>query len=175
MEGGNVRPIRHTTLAALTLTALAVGVLTASPAGAVSPEIDRFTFSDVIDFPTGTICDFNLRFAPDFSIIAATYFDQQGDVVRVVDHVNGTDINTNLDTGLTLPTDKDHFTTTFDAQTETIAYRGLNLHVRAPNGKLAILAGRMTFDANTGELLSITPHMGGGFPVICRLLGGNPA
>ncbi|SRR6266511_1931794 len=159
----------------LALVALGGGALTASPARAVPPERDRFTFNDTFEIPAGEICDFDLRFTFDFRITEVRYFDQEGNLLRVVDHINGSDTDTNLNTGATLTND-DHFITTFDAQTETIAYRGLNLHIRTPDGKLiAVLAGRMTFDATTGDLLSVTPHMGGGLPVTCRLLGGNPA
>jgi hypothetical protein len=170
-----LRPARLILAAAVVPVAALVAVLLpALPAGAVQPEINRFACCDTFVSQPGEICDFPLQSASDFAIIDVTYFNQQGEPVRHVDHVTGTDTETNLATGATITGD-DAFIVTLDVQSDTVAYRGLNAHYRTADGKTVILAGRMTFNASTGELLSVTPHMGGGYPLICKLLGGNPA
>jgi hypothetical protein len=171
-----LRPLRYVLALSLTLGALCAGVFIASSAVAVPPEHDQFTFtfSDVL--PAGTVCDFDLSVSIPFSITETVFFDQQGNPVRIVDQVFVVgDTYTNLATGATITAEVSHITQTLYPQTGEFVYRGLNLLVRAPDGRLVTLAGRLTFNTITGVPGRVTPHMGSGLRAICGLLGGNPA
>jgi hypothetical protein len=154
------------------MMAVSGSVLMASPAAAVPPEKNPIEFAFSFVSPAGEICDFDLQVDLSFSGLEIAYFDQDGNLVRVFDELNVFFLGTNVATGESVSSDF-HLNETFDPQIEQIAERGLWDQIRDESGRvIAVIAGRMVFDANTGEVISITPNVEPGFPIVCEVLGG---
>lgn len=146
--------------------------LGATAASAAQPtHILKQTFSDTFSAPAGELCDFN--FSQSFMIVdTGVFFDDGSFVISETADVT----NTNVDTGYTL-TEVVHYALKLDASDSRIKQAGLIVHLRDASGKLvAVQAGQLVFDTETGELLKVTPAVNPDFAgVICPLLGGQPA
>jgi hypothetical protein len=145
---------------------------TATAASAAQPtHILKQTFSDTFSAPAGELCDFN--FSQSFTIVdTGVFFDDESFVLSETAYVT----NTNVDTGYAL-TEVVHYTLQLDASDARIKQAGLIVHLRDASGKLvAVQAGQLVFDTETGELLKVTPAVNPDFAgVICPALGGQPA
>jgi hypothetical protein len=149
-----------------------LGVLTpvagSTAAWADGPQHVKFTFTDDMTFPAGTVCDFDSRHIVAGSDNAVIFPD------RTIEHIDANVTHVNLATGFTL-TETDHFTvvTAADGQNKQV---GIFWHLRNADGKIVVVqAGQMVFSA-TGEVLKFTPNTNPDFAaVICPALGGHPA
>lgn len=82
----------------------------------------------------------------------------------------------NLRTGYTLH-ERDRTSFILSAKKGTAKNVGVFWHLRTPTGKLVVVqAGQLSFNADTGELIKVTPNLNPDFAaVICPALGGSPA
>jgi hypothetical protein len=158
--------------AAIISFGLLIVALSASAASAAKPtHILKETFSDSFSAPAGTLCNFN--FSQSFMIVdTGVFFDDESFVLSETAHVT----NTNVDSGYTLA-EVVHYTLQFRASGARIKQAGLIVHLRDPSGKLvAVQAGQLVIDTETGELLKVTPAVNPDFAgLICPALGGRPA
>ncbi|HSG18098.1 MAG TPA: hypothetical protein VLE70_17515 [Anaerolineae bacterium] len=99
---------RHLYLSPIFLLALIVMVMVATPVAAVEPVTATFQFADVIEGYVPA-CDLNLRWDISGTVDRTFFFDQDGNVVRILDHVQEDNTITNLDTGESLREGPDHF------------------------------------------------------------------
>src|SRR5262249_10096423 len=134
---------------------------------------DKFSFSGENDFPAGTVCDFNSN--DTFTVVVTvTNPPNGGSTVVISQNV----IHNNLDTGYSL-TEVDPYTIENPPGLSTVINAGIYWHLRDASGhNVLVRAGRLTFDANTGQVISYTPNSAGDqtfAQVICPALGGNPA
>jgi hypothetical protein len=154
------------------MMAVSGSVMRASPAGAVPPDREPFEFTASFVLPAGSPCSFDLGLEFDVSGLEIAYFDGDGNLIRVFDANSGVLVATNLATGDSVSSDF-RYNQTFDPQTEDVVERGLIDQFRDSDGRvIEVHAGLMVLDANTGDIISVTPHTGPGFPVICDALGG---
>jgi len=151
---------------------LLIVALEATAASAARPtHILKQTFSDSFSAPAGTLCDFN--FSQSFTIVdTGVFFDDDSFVLSETAYVT----NTNVDTGYTL-TEVVHNTLHLDTSKGTFKQAGLFVQLRDASGKLVVVqAGQLLRDAETGELLKVTPAVNPDFAgLICPALGGQPA
>ena len=158
------------------VAAVSVGLLIlgfgATAASAARPaHILKQTFSDSFTAPAGQLCDF--EFSQSFTIVdTGTFFDNESFVLSETAYVT----NTNVDTGYTL-TEVVHNTLHLDTSKGSFKQAGLFVHLRDASGKLvAVQAGQLVFDAETFDLLKVTPAVNPDFAgFICPALGGHPA
>jgi hypothetical protein len=152
-------------LLALTLGALAIGVLV-PVAAAAAPERFTDSFEDTFVVPAGELCDFEYSQAFSGTDVVTIFEDR----VQVQETL--TVAHTNVDTGYTL-TENDRLFFTFGVGSEKDV--GLFWHLRDPSGKMVVVqAGQIRFDES--GLVSVTPNLNPDFAaVICPALGGNPA
>lgn len=131
------------------LATLAVGVVLAStlaiaPAAAVPPVTQTFDFADSIE-GLADDCGLNLRWDISGSVDRTLFFDRDGDVVRIIDHVREANTITNLDTGETLQEGPDSFQQLIDFNedgTVTLTIAGLSVLVNQGTGEV-VDAGRV--------------------------------
>ena len=159
-------------LALIVTFGLLVVALGATAASAARPtHVNKQTFSDSFSAPAGQLCDFN--FSQSFTIVdTGTFFDDGSFVLSETAYVT----NTNVDTGYTL-TEVVHNTLHLDTTKGSFKQAGLFVHLRDSSGKLvAVQAGQLVFDAETFDLLKVTPAVNPDFAgFICPALGGHPA
>lgn len=152
--------------------ALLFVALGGTAASAARPtHVLKQAFSDTFSAPAGELCDFN--FSQSFTVVdTGVFFDDGRFVISETADVT----NTNVDTGYTL-TEVVHYALKLDASDARIKQAGLIVHLRDASGKLvAVQAGQLVFDSETGELLKVTPAVNPDFAgVICPALGGQPA
>lgn len=96
---------RVLTLAAASMLAWSLGI---GPAGAVPPVTVSLEFSDTI---AGFVpeCGLNLQWDISGTVDRTSFFDQDGNLVRIQDRVREDNTITNLDTGETLREGPDSF------------------------------------------------------------------
>ncbi len=121
-----------------------VGVVGVGPAGAVPPSTATFQFSDTV---AGFVpeCGINLQWDISGTVHRTTFFDRDGNVVRIQDLVQEDNLITNLDTGETLREGPDTFTQRilFNPDgTVTIQINGLSVLVNQGDGTV-VDAGRV--------------------------------
>jgi hypothetical protein len=153
------------------LAALAVG---ATVAAAAAPTHEKVSFAGTDLISAGELCDFD--YAGPFRVeINSIIFGNPDDPSKVIDHITLFKTHTNLDTNFSL-TEVDHFTSVFNAGTDTVKQVGIFWHLRDASGKLVVVQAQIVFDASTGDVLKVTPNFNPDFAaVICPALGGNPA
>jgi hypothetical protein len=158
-------------LALISCLVLSTLALSAPAAWADEPTHGQLSFSGTFSAPAGQLCDFaySNSFTIDDNFLV---FDE----TKSLDHLTEYVTHTNLDTGYTL-TEVDHVTFSFDLRQSSFKQIGLAFHLRDATGKLVLVqAGQILFDADTGELLKVTPNVSPDFAaVICPALGGQPA
>jgi hypothetical protein len=119
---------RALVLAAVVAAALAV------PAGAVPPVHATIDPPVRIVQDQGQACGFPVRWTIDLVVDETRYFDQDGRLVRIRQHLKEDNTITNLATGLTLREGPDSFTQQLrfgeTGALETIAISGLAANVR---------------------------------------------
>jgi len=167
-------------LTAITIAALALGALAAPVLAAEQPVVHevRVPFSGAFDVPAGYLCDFNYQQTYSGLDTFTVFYDATtgGYTVQVLEQ--GTDTNTNLDTGASL-TESISYHYTFYADGGWMQ-AGVVWQLRAPDGQLVVMhAGQIVFSFD-GTVTSFTPNAPPTDPatfaaVICPALGGNPA
>jgi hypothetical protein len=158
-------------LAAITLA------LGSAPASATTPEhVMRVVGPESADFPAGTICDFTYRQDVSYTQNVTRFFDDDGNLIGVIDEVDITVLHTNVDTGYSL-TEEDHYAAHVDLVTGIDHLTGQSWHLRDASGRLVLSgAGLIIDDIFTQGQFTQTPHAFADFPAtICPLLGGAPA
>ena len=158
------------------LCGLAVALALAMTAGTASADPafhNRFSFPGEMDFPAGTLCDFNSN--ETFTVVVDFTATSNGASTTVITE---SITHNNLDTGYSL-TEVDHFTVESRPGSSTVIQAGIFWHLRDASGNnVLVRAGEATFDASTGQLISFTPNSAQEqtfAQVICPALGGSPA
>jgi hypothetical protein len=147
--------------------------MTAGSASAGSTVHNRFSFSGEMDFPAGTLCDFNSN--ETFTVVGNfTGVPNGGSTTVLTESIT----HNNLDTGYSL-TEVDHFTIESPPGSSTVMQAGIFWHLRdASAHNVLVKAGQAIFDASSGQLISFTPNSAQDqafAQVICPALGGDPA
>lgn len=162
----------------LVLATLAGCLVVAAPsAGAqqVTHVKDSFTYS--VFLPAGTFCTNGVHNSGTVYENISIYGDPDNPA-RVLNHQLQDNFWTNAATGQTL-TDTDHFTFNFNAAAGTFSFRGLGFHIKNAQAKgrtIAVGAGLLVFDANTGAVIRFTPHaVPDAAAFMCPLLDTSPA
>lgn len=159
-------------LAVIISFGLLIVALGATAALAARPtHVLKDTFSDSFSAKAGTLCDFN--FSQSFTLVdTGVFFDDGSFVISETAYVT----NTNDDTHFSL-TEVVHNTLHLDTSKGRFTQAGLFVQLRDPSGKLVVVqAGQLVRDAETGELIKVTPAVNPDFAgVICPALGGQPA
>jgi hypothetical protein len=155
--------------------ALLVAASMAGAANAARPHHFKGTFSDSFVSPAGERCDFDqqISFTLKFNDIV---FGDLDDPSKVISHVTADVSHTNLETRYTL-TEVDTTVQILDFEEGVGMTMGIIWKLRTPEGKLVFVqVGRVTYTLE-GEVLTITPHLlpEDVSPIVCGLLGGNPA
>jgi hypothetical protein len=156
-----------------------LGCLGASTAPASAGQVthikDSFTYDNVL--PAGTFCDVAIE-SSGTVFENMVVFGDPNNPNRVNNHQKQFNLWKNLSTGKTL-TDTDRFTVFFNMKKGTFSFRGSTFHIKNADGtgpSIAVGAGLITFDANTGAIIKVTPHSVPDIAAfMCPLLGANPA
>ena len=128
----------------LTMAVLLTSGLFVGPAAAVPPMTVTLEFADTIE---GFVpeCGLNLRWDISGTVDRTLFLDQDGNVVRILDHVREDNTITNVDTGETLSEGPDSFiqSITFnDDGTVTLLIAGLSVLVNQGENQV-VDAGRV--------------------------------
>ena len=118
-------------LATLTAVTLLASSLLMGTAAAVPPVTQTFEFADTIE-GFAESCGVNLRWEISGTVERTFFFDQDGNVVRILDKVREDNTITNLDTGESLLEGPDSFIqiiTFNDDGTVTLEINGLSVLV----------------------------------------------
>jgi hypothetical protein len=157
------------------LSGMAVALALAMTAGSASANgafHNRFSFPGEMDFPAGTLCDFNSN--ETFTVVVDFTATSNGASTTVLTE---SITHNNLDTGYSL-SEVDHFTIESPPGSSTVIQAGIFWHLRDASGNnVLVRAGEATFDASTGQLIS-TPNSAQEqtfAQVICPALGGSLA
>jgi hypothetical protein len=161
--------LRRAAVLAGLATAGLVGVNTPF-AFAATPTFQQFqgSFTDV-DTQT---CGFPITIDQNFAVDVQFFYDQQGDLIRSLAHIQlrGTDSAN----GVSLPDTAD-YTHTFDFTTGINGDLGVTTHVIIPDGGTALIdAGRVLSD-DQGNLLFVAgkhPAISGDVSAYCAALAG---
>jgi hypothetical protein len=146
------------------LTLVAAGVF-AAPAPAVEPTRQTITQHNVVQ-DNGEACGFPVRWTIDLTVERTRYFDADGTLVRIIDHVREENTVENLATGKVLREGPDAFqqVITFDGGV-SVAINGLALNLQ---GEQLKDVGRVVIE-NQLIVFSAGPH-----PAREVLDGGRP-
>jgi hypothetical protein len=137
-----------------------IGILTlafVATAGAIPPETE--TFHEEGSFVDSELCPFDVNVTFEVDARITIFYDSAGEPIRVVESV--TFIGT-LSSGGKSVVDNDNFVIVHDLREGTDVYLGTVFNINVPGAGIAILdAGRVVFDAETGEILfEGGPHQG---------------
>lgn len=128
----------------LIIATLVASSTMAGTAVAVAPVTQSFPFADVIEgFVEG--CELNLRWSISGTVERKFFFDQDGNVVRIIDLVQEDNLITNLDTGEELREGPDTFVQIIDFNddgTVTLQINGLSVLVNGGDSTV-VDAGRV--------------------------------
>jgi hypothetical protein len=152
----------------------------AVPASAVPPTTSTTTQQSVLTNPTA--CgSYGVEWRINLTAETKRYFDRQGRLTQIIQHITEDNTVTNTVTGLTLREGPDDFvqTTTFDPETGRrvlIYIRGVSAIVRRGD-EVLVDKGKIWIDGQTGRIIdSIGPHplrelLDGSFNVALALPG----
>jgi hypothetical protein len=152
----------------------------AVPASAVPPTTSTTTQQSVLTNPTA--CgSYGVEWRINLTAETKRYFDRQGRLTQIIQHLTEDNTVTNTVTGLTLREGPDDFvqTTTFDPETGRrvlIYIRGVSAIVRRGD-EVLVDKGKIWIDGQTGRIIdSIGPHplrelLDGSFNVALALPG----
>lgn len=148
------------------LLALAVCAALAAPAAAVPPTRQTIVQHNVVQ-DQGQACGFPVRWTIDLTVERTRYFDQEGNLVRIIDHVREDNTVENLTTGMVLREGPDAFqqVITFEGGVVSVAINGLALNLQ---GEQLKDVGRVVIE-NAVIVFSAGPH-----PAREVLNGGRP-
>src|SRR6266700_1083751 len=126
--------------AAIAVAALSASIVAPGTASAMEPTVTQFTVQGSGTIDCGTFSD---NFVDYFSITETTFYDEQGNVTKVVDQVIHTSDDVNSVTGFTLH-EHGHATLTFYPATGEFIVDGLALVMTRPGyGIVVIEVGRI--------------------------------
>jgi hypothetical protein len=152
----------------------------AVPASAVPPTTSTTTQQSVLTNPTA--CgSYGVEWRINLTAETKRYFDRQGRLTQIIQHLTEDNTVTNTVTGLTLREGPDDFvqTTTFDPETGRrvlIYIRGVSAIVRRGD-EVLVDKGKIWIDGQTGRIIdAIGPHplrelLDGSFNVALALPG----
>lgn len=148
------------------LLALAVCAALAAPAAAVPPTRQTIVQHNVVE-DQGQACGFPVRWTIDLTVERTRYFDQEGNLVRIIDHVREDNTVENLASGKVLREGPDAFqqVITFEGGVVSVAINGLALNLQ---GEQLKDVGRVVIE-NAVIVFSAGPH-----PAREVLNGGRP-
>ncbi len=162
------RPLRFLVLPVL--LAVTWALLAPAPAGAASPERERFHDRVSIVFAAGELCAFPARLREDARGVISRFFDQQGNLVRERVHVSFQGVFSH---GTKFLSERETLNITFDFSTDTVRVVGLNWHVKLPSGRTVVIdAGRLVFDHEGDLVFKAGRHdvEDEGLGIICQFL-----
>ena len=128
----------------LIVAVLVASSMTAGTAVAGAPITQSFQFADVVE-GVAEGCELPLRWEINGTVERKFFFDQDGNVVRIVDLVQEDNVITNLDTGEELREGPDTFVQIIDFNddgTVTLQINGLSVLVNGGDGTV-VDAGRV--------------------------------
>jgi hypothetical protein len=125
----------------VTLTALAISVLWASPAGAMAPQRHTFSFHET--YVDDTTCGFRITVHQLQTLTETDFFDRQGNIVRGRFHV--VIFGTDTAKGVTLQDDSRHDSFIEDG---TVTDTGLIFVVKLGTRVVTRGAGKIVFDVH---------------------------
>jgi hypothetical protein len=148
----------------------------AGTASAATPEhLKQSVVAPAADVPPGTVCDFEFHQESSYTQNLTRFFDSDGSLVRVEDHVDITVLRRNLDTGYTL-VEEDHYAAYVDLASGIARTTGQSWALRDTSGRLVLTgAGLLSSDLPTGALITQTPNVKDSRQIFCAALGGNAA
>jgi hypothetical protein len=148
------------------LLALAVCAALAAPAAAVPPTRQTIVQHNVVE-DQGQACGFPVPWTIDLTVERTRYFDQDGVLVKIIDHVREDNTVENLTTGKVLREGPDAFqqVITFEGGVVSVAINGLALNLQ---GEQLKDVGRIVIE-NAVIVFSAGPH-----PAREALAGGQP-
>jgi hypothetical protein len=128
------------------MMAFAGNVVSAWPAGATPPESQSFQSS--FSYVDHSSCSAPIHVSEYVQERVTRFFDQQGNTVRVNDHLTSQGTWTNRASGESL-IERETWNVPFDPATETLRVLGLNWHFKLPSGRTVVIdAGKLVFDAD---------------------------
>jgi hypothetical protein len=136
------------------LTLVAAGAL-AAPAAAVPPTRQTIVQHTVVE-DRGQACGFPVRWTIDLTVERTRFFDDAGNLVRIIDQVREDNTVENLATGTVLREGPDSFQQmiSFEGGTPVVAINGLALNLQ---GEQLKDVGRVVIE-NQLILFSAGPH-----------------
>jgi hypothetical protein len=154
------------------LLALALCGALAAPAAAVPPTRQTIVQHNVVE-DQGQACGFPVRWTIDLTVERTRYFDSEGNLVRIIDHVREDNTVENLATGKVLREGPDAFqqVITFEGGIVSVAINGLALNL---TGEQLKDVGRVVIE-NALIVFSAGPHpareaIDGGQPITAALV-----
>src|SRR6266540_555577 len=165
-EGANMR--QFTVLLGLIGT---LALALAATAGATPPTTE--TFHDEGSMIDTELCGFAINASFEVDDRITTFYDSAGDPIRVVERVTFLGTLTNGDKSVV---DNDNWVVVHDLVGGTDIFLGTVFNINVPGEGIVVLdAGRVIFDAETGEILfEGGPHQAlhgeGDFEAICDYL-----
>ncbi len=141
-------------IAAIAVAAWAASMLTPAAASATAPTTIQFTDQGSGTIDCGTFSD---NFVDYFTITETTFYDEQGNVTRVVDQVVHTSDDVNSVTGFTLH-EHGHATLTFNPATGQFTIDGSLLVMTRPGYGIVVIA--------VGRIVVITLRSENGAPAV---------
>ena len=147
------RRVRHAVAAGAAAGFLVGGL--AAPANATPPERFTETAGDDYTFEDECAPGVDLVGAFEETIDGTVFFDRDGDVVRIVEHISYRGTATRSDTGHTL-TDRADYTLVFDPVEGTATLTGKNYNITYPaTGPVFQDVGRRIFNLEPFDVLFV--------------------
>jgi hypothetical protein len=147
-----------------------VGLLTlvfAAPAAATEPTRQTISQHNVVE-DQGEACGFRVRWTIDLTVERVRYFDNDGNLVRIIDHVREDNTVENLDSGKLLREGPDAFQqviTVEGGRVTSVAINGVALNL---SGEQVMDVGRVVLEGGL-IVFSAGPH-----PAREAIEGGQP-
>jgi hypothetical protein len=155
-----------------TLLVLAACAVLAAPAAAVPPTRQAIVQHNVVE-DQGQACGFPVRWTLDLEVERTRFFDSEGNLVKIIDHVREHNTVENLATGSVLREGPDAFqqVITFDGGVVSVAINGLALNLTAEQlkdvGRVVLENGVIVFSAGPHPAREVTD---GGQPITAALV-----
>jgi hypothetical protein len=148
--------MRRTRLMLVTLLVSAMAVGLVSPAAADEPE--KITFSVEITQTDNTSCDFPFLEEFEGRISITTFFDSEGNPIRVHLHLPFDGTLTNPATGTSVSATQDLIVVE-DLEVGTTTFVGVRFRVNFPGlGHVLLDVGKVVFDADGNVIFEAGPH-----------------
>jgi hypothetical protein len=160
----------------LAVAAVVLGVGAGSASAAAPVHVKQIVGPIAFDVPAGVLCDFAYHEEDLGTQNIKRFFDDQGNLIRVEDHIAVSILHRNADTGQTLVEDL-YYAAYVDFASGQVRVTGETWRLHAEDGRLVLSgAGLVATDLVTGDILRQTPDAKGDVAgTICPALGGSPA